>query len=264
VTGLSVANTTLYTASSCTGTFTPQTITGAVASGSNIGLPISISTLGTCVKVVMTGLTNPASTGTAYACEADALATLGSLTSTGIGNLVCGVGGLTGGVAASLADVASTALSYVAQATNGITTALNVAPALTASVNNTYQAFSITPTTSGVEASNASQALTVATNAQNYTVEGLVSGTGSDLTWVGPTAHQIPFGYTESTGGTPASCSGAGTSFGANGTYSALQSSIAGLTNGQVTNLNYCWNVDYTDPAGLYNATVTYLVVPSF
>ncbi|HMC39192.1 MAG TPA: hypothetical protein VKI19_05985 [Acidimicrobiales bacterium] len=267
VSGLSAANTTVYTASSCAGTFAQQSLSSAaVLSGDNIALPISIATAGTCVKVVMTGLTNGSSTGTAYACEADALGGIvASLTPTNVGNLVCSVSGLAGGVLGSLlSDATSIALSYVAQATNGITTALNVAPALTTSVDSAYQSFSIAPTTSGVEASNASQALTVATNAQNYTVEGLVGGAGSDLTWAGGSGHSIPFGYTESTGSSAASCSGSGTSFGSNGTYSALQSGVAGLTNGKVTNINYCWNVDYTDPAGLYNATVTYLVVPSF
>ena len=166
--------------------------------------------------------------------------------------------------AALLSDTSETALSYVAQATNGISTALNVAPALTTSLDNTYQSFSIIPTTGGTEASGAVQNLTVGTNAQNYTVEGLVSGATSELTWAGGAGHTIPFGYTQSTGGTAAACSGSGTPFGSNGTYSALQSGVAGLTNSKVTNVNYCWNVDFTDPAGLYNATVTYLVVPTF
>jgi hypothetical protein len=267
VAGLATATTSVFTSSTCTGTFSPASLSSAaVISGDNIALPISVPTLGTCVKVVMTGLTNPAAAGTAYACEADALAGIvSSLTATNLGNLVCSSAGLTGGVLGGLlADATSIALNYVAQATNGITTALNVAPALTTSVNSTYQAFDITPAVGGVESSNASQALSVATNAQNYNVEGLVSGGTSALTWVGATAHSIPFGYTESTGSTPASCSGQGTAFGSNGTYSTLESSVAGLTNGKTTNVDYCWNVDYTDPAGLYDATVTYLVVPSF
>jgi hypothetical protein len=268
VSGLSSANTSVFTAPSCTGTFSAASLTSAaVISGDNIALPVSIPTLGTCVKVVMTGLTNPSTVGTTYACESDALAGIvSSLTTTNLAALTCGVSGFSGGVLpALLADATSIALNYVAQATNGITTALNVAPALTSSVNSTYQSFDITPTASGVEASNAAQALTVATNAQNYTVEGLVSGSSSALTWVGSSAHSIPFGYTEGTGGTsPANCTGSGTPFGASGTYSSLQSGITGLTNGQVTNLNYCWNVDYTDPAGQYESTVTYLVVPSF
>lgn len=268
VTGFSTNNISVYTASSCTGTFALQTITGAVQSttGNTAALPLSLPTLGTCVKVVMTGLTNPGSTGTAYACAGDALAAIvSSLSVPNLNALSCGVSGLTGGaLAALITDTTGIAMSYVAQATNGITTALNVAPALTTSIDNTYQAFSITPTATGVEASNAAQNLTVATNAQNYTVEGLVGSAGSDLTWANGSGHSIPFGYTESTGGTAASCSGSGTPFGSNGTYAALQSAVAGLTNGKVTNINYCWNVDFTDPAGLYNATVTYLVVPSF
>lgn len=270
VTGLSTSNTSVFTSSSCTGTFSPASLSGpAVLNGDNIGLPINISSLGTCVKVVMTGLTNPSTPGTANACEADALAvTLGlNLTATNLGNLVCGSGGLTGGLLPGLlADVTSINLSYVTQAVNGISTALNVAPALTTSLDNTYQSFGITPAPTGVEASNATQALSVATNAQNYTVEGLVSGGSSALTWVGPTSHSIPFGYTAGTGSgnSPASCSGSGTPFGSNGTYTSVQNALSGLTNGQTTNLNYCWNVDYTDPAGLYQATVTYLVVPTF
>ena len=267
VSGVAGSNPTVYTASSCTGTFTQQSLTGsAIISGTNMALPININTLGTCVKVVLSGLTNPSSTGTSYACEADGVSSLlGTVTSGAVGSLVCGSGGLSGGTLAGLlSDVTSIGLNYVAQATNGVTTALNVAPALTTSVDNTYQAFNIIPSSTGMEASNPAQALTVATNAQNYTVEGLVSGSASQLTWVGPTSHPILFGYTESTGGSPAGCSGSGTAFGANGTYSAIESSIAGLTNGKATNIDYCWNVDYTDPAGLYTATVTYLVVPSF
>jgi hypothetical protein len=213
----------------------------------------------------MSGLTNPSAVGAPSACEADSLNLGVNLNVANLGNLVCSASGLTGGLLGSvLTDVTSIALNYVAQAANGITTALNVAPALTTTIDNTYQSFNITPALGGVEASNASQALTVATNAQNYTVEGLVSGPTSALTWVGPTAHSIPFGYTEATGSAPASCSGSGTTFGSNGTYSSLQNAITGLTNGLTTTVNYCWNVDYTDPAGQYDATVTYLVVPTF
>ena len=269
VTGLAAGNTTVYTASSCTGTFAAQTLSSAAVlstGGTTIALPLSIPTPGTCVKVVMTGLTNPSSAGPANACEADALTGIvASLTGANLNSLVCGATSFTGGLlSALLPDTAETALAYVAQATNGITTSLNVAPALTTSIDNTYQSFSITPTANGVEASNAVQNLTVGTNAQNYTVEGLVGGTGSQLDWANGTGHSIPFGYTQSTGGTAATCSGSGTPFGSNGTYTALQSGIAGLTNSKVTNINYCWNVDFTDPAGLYNATVTYLVVPTF
>lgn len=268
VSGFSSSNVSVYTAASCTGTFAQQTISGAVQSttGNTVALPLSLPTLGTCVKVVITGLTNPGTAGSAYACAGDALtAIVVSLSVANLNALSCGVSGLTGGtLGALIADTTGIALSYVAQATNGISTSLNVAPALTTAIDNTYQAFSITPSANGVEASNAVQNLTVATNAQNYTVEGLVGGAGSDLTWANGTGHTIPLGYTESTGGTAGTCSGSGTAFGANGTYSALQSGVAGLTNNKVTNINYCWNVDFTDPAGLYNATVTYLVVPTF
>lgn len=267
--GLATATESVFTAPSCTGTFSAASLTGsAVIGGNNIALPVSVPTLGTCVKVVVSGLTNPASVGTAYACEGDALAALlgSNLTVGNLSGLTCASNGLTGGVLGSaLSDVAGIALSYVAQATNGITTALDVAPALTTTIAGTYQAFNITPTSTGAEATNPSQALTVATNAQNYTVEGLVSGTTSSLTWVGPSAHSILFGYTAASGGgAPANCTGSGTAFGANGTYASVQNALTGLTNGQVTNVNYCWNVDYTDPAGQYDATVTYLVVPTF
>ena len=36
------------------------------------------------------------------------------------------------------------------------------------------------------------------------------------------------------------------------------------LRTGGTLNVDLTTDVDYTDPAGLYNATVTYLVVPSF
>lgn len=268
VSGLSAANTTVQTAASCTGSFTTQTITGAVLStgGTALGLPISLLTAGTCVKVVMTGLTNQASTGQAYACMADSvdLTLLTDLTASNLNNLVCGSGGITGGLLSLVTDTQAVALNYVSQAVNGVTTALNVAPALNMSLNSSYQSFSITPTISGVEASNASQAITVATNAQNYTLQGVVAGTSSALTWSGPSAASIPLGFTESTSGSPAACSGSGSAFGAAGTYNNVESAIAGLTNGKTTNINYCWNVDFTKPAGLYTATITYLVTPSF
>ena len=271
VTGLTAAGTSVYTAASCTGTFTQQTITGAVlgTGSTNLLLPLSVPSLGTCVKVVMTGLTNPGSVASTYACGGDALAAIlgatGGLSVANVGALTCGISGLTGGnLGALLADTTGIAVNFVAQATNGISTALNVAPALTTSIDNTYQSFSIIPAAGGAEASGAVQNLTVGTNAQNYTVEGLVSGATSELTWAGGAGHNIPLGYTQSTGGTAAACSGSGTQFGANGTYAALQSGVTGLTNGKITNINYCWNVDFTDPAGLYNATVTYLVVPTF
>lgn len=275
VTGLSAAATTVQTAATCTGTFTTQTITGAVLStgGTTIGLPISIATAGTCVKVVMTGLTNPSSTGTAYACSADSVdATLSTdLTAANLNNLVCGSGGitsttgtLTGSLLNLVTDSAAVALNYVAQAANGVTTALNVAPVLNVTLNSAYQSFSITPTALGVEASNASQAVTVATNAQSYTLQGRVGGSTSTLTEQAPAAASIPFGFTESTGTSPGACTGSGTAFGVGGNYANVQSAIAGLTNATTTNLNYCWNVDFTKPAGLYTATITYLVVPSF
>lgn len=273
VSGLSASNVTVQTATGCTGTFSTATLSStAVLSGETIGLPISIPTLGTCVKVIVTGLTNPSSAGTLYACMADGIDTTLStdLTAANLAALSCTSSGITSSsltsalLGALVADSASIGLDYVAQATNGTTTALNVAPALNFAVNSAYQAFNVTPTSTGVEASNASQALSVATNAQSYTVQGLLSGTSSALTWEGGSGHTIPFGYTESTGGAAPSCTGSGAAFGVNGTYSAIQSSVAGLTNGQTTNVNYCWNVSFTEPAGQYEATVTYLVVPSF
>lgn len=273
VSGLNASNVTVLTSSSCTGTFSTATLSAsAVLSGETIGLPISIPTLGTCVKIIVTGLTNPSSTGTLYSCVADGIDTTLStdLTAANLAGLSCSSSGITSTTLTStllgalVTDAASIGLTYVAQATNGVTTALNVAPALNVSLNSSYQTFDITPTATGVEASNASQAIAVATNAQTYTIQGLVSGTGSTLAWEGGSGHSIPFGYTEATGGSAPSCTGSGTPFGVSGTYAAVQSNVAGLTNGQTTNVNYCWNVDFTQPAGQYEATVTYLVVPSF
>lgn len=278
VTGLSASNVSVSTASSCTGTFSTLTPGTAVLSPTSnptsIGLPVSIATAGTCVKVVVTGLTNPSTAGTVYGCLADGTDTVTTDLSTYLGDLSCGSGGISSTSLTStildalVTDNVSVALTYLTQAINGVTTDLNVAPVLNFNPISNYQSFDITPTPNGAEVSNSTQALTVSTNAQSYTIEGLVAGPTSALTWAGytgtGTAPSIPFGYTEATGSSlMPSCSSSSPAFGANGTYSNI-TSLTGLTNGQTTNINYCWSVDYTKPAGLYQGTVTYLVVPSF
>ena len=261
------------TASTCTGTFSSASI-GTVAtnlsgSGNSIGVPLSsaIASAGTCVKIVVSGLTNPGTTGTLYACLADGTGALANVTSTNLAGITCSVSGLGGTINALLGilDNAAAAITFVAETTNGVTNNLSIAPVLTMGVDNTSNSFSITPSASGVTASSALTDVTVATNAVNYTVQAVVSGASSVLTLTGDNTKTIPLKFRQSTGGSAPACDGSSeTSLGAGGTYSTVASSVAGLTNGKVTNVRYCWTVDLTKPAGTYTATITYLAVPSF
>lgn len=212
------------------------------------------------VQIAISGLTNPtvsASTGE-NVCIAD---TLTSITSTLLNSVTLSgstFSGLTG-----LADSACIADTIVPQATNGITGQVNVAPVLNVGVDAAADSFDVTPSASGAGAGSASNAVTVATNALNYTIEAQVSGASSQLVWNGSGgSYSIPFSFTN--GSCPSN--GSATAFGtsAAGTYADVASGLTGLTNGATTTVHYCWSVDLTKPSGSYTATITYLVVPSF
>lgn len=260
------------TASTCTGTFSSAgigtVVTNLSGSGNNIGIPMSsaIATLGTCVKVVISGLTNPASAGTLYACLADGTGLAANVTSGNLAGITCSVSGLGGTINAllGLLDNAATALTFVTQVTNGVTNNLSVAPVMTVNLDSTSNSFSITPTASGVTASSALNDITVATNALTYTLQAIVGGSSSALSLAGNNSYTIPLKFKQGTGSPAAACDGSESSFGSGSTYANVASAVSGLTNGTVTNVRYCWTVDLTKPAGTYTATITYLAVPSF
>lgn len=270
VAGVGSATVAVSTASSCTGAFSVLTGTSALAATSNptlgISLTTAIATLGTCVKVVVSGLTNPSSTGTVNACLGDGIALLSNVTAANLQNLTCSAGSIGGSLLNLVTDSASVALTYVAQALEGTTTNLAVAPTLTVLLNGGsgggLQSASITPSAAGVTTGTPIDAINVATNAVNYTIEAQIAGTSSSLSRMGGSGagHDlVALSWTTST-----CASGAPFNTVASGTYSVVSSALSGLTNGTTTSVAYCWNVDLSHPAGLYTATVNYLVVPSF
>ena len=213
------------------------------------------------LKVTVANLTNPtvSVSTTAGGCMADALGTISNLagavfttgTSAGTASFA---GSLAGGV---LNDVACLTSTIVPLGTNGVTEQLNVAPVLNVSLPSTADSFSVVPTASGVALSMPTDNLTVATNALNYTIEGLISGGTSALHYDGSGGYSLPIQATTST------CASAA-NLGSGGSYSAIASN-SGLTNGTVTGITYCGgNVSLTTPSGSYSGTITYLVVPSF
>lgn len=264
------------TAATCTGTFAAATLGTVVTQTSNnsVGIPVTggIAASGTCVRVVLSNVLNPSAVGATTACIGEGTALLANLTLTNLGNLACGLSGITGSVLSLITDTAATTITYVAKVVNGTTAQLDVAPVLTVSAPSSAS-FTITPSGSGVLASASTTTLNVATNAAAYQVQGQVMGLSSALSDVtGSTS--IPLSFTSGDDGSnaPASCpsNGVGTAFGTSGasSYVALpvggSPSIAGLTNSKNTVVNYCWKVDLTKPAGSYTATINYLVVPAF
>jgi hypothetical protein len=254
---VSGATTTVSKAATCAGTFT--TVTGTTLSdGQSVGIAVAALdalAAGTCVKIVVSDVVNPSSAGSLNACLGDSLTALSDLTA-----LACSVGGALTGL---VGGTATAVLTYVTQATNGVTNDLSVAPVLTMGVDNATNSFTVTPTASGVTASNALTNVTVATNALTYDLQAAVAGTSSALKQVDGT-ETIPLAVKQATGGTAAACDGSAASLGASGTYNAVASAVPGLTNSKVTNVRYCWTVDLTKPAGTYTATITYLAVPTF
>jgi hypothetical protein len=253
---VSGATTAVSKAATCADTFTSVAGT-ALANGQSVGLAPTVPIVaGQCVKIVVSNVVNPSSAGSLNACLGDSLTALSDLTA-----LACSVGGALTGL---VGGTATTVLTYVAQVTNGVTNDLAVAPVLTMAIDNATNSFAITPTASGVTASNSLTNVTVATNAQTYAVQAAVAGTSSVLKQVDGSAT-IPLTVKQATGGATAdACDGSAVSLGANGTYNSVASSVAGLTNSKVTNVRYCWTVDLTKPAGTYTATITYLAVPTF
>lgn len=275
VTGFSGVSAAVSTASSCTGSFSSASI-GTIAKGTSnflVGIPLSsaITTSGTCVKIVLSGLTNPSSAGSATSCVADGVAGAAAVTTGNLDLLTCGGSGITGSVVALLSDTAGITLTYVTKALNGVLANLTVSPTLTVSVPASAT-FTVTPTASGTVSSGSTSTVNVATNAQTFQVQGQVSGSSSALSQIGGSAT-IPLSFTSGDSGSnpAAACTGSnGTSFGTSGgsTWVALPvngtSNLTGLTNSTNVVSNYCWKVDMTKPPGDYTATITYLVVPSF
>lgn len=233
----------------------PTLLTSTTNSLDKVGINFPSALLaGEWVRVVATGLTNPSAAGTSTVGLADELTALTQSTLDGLSlsgsTLVSSVTGL-------LADVGSIAATIVAQAVNGVSTDLSVAPVLSLSWGAASHALAVTPAASGVAPAPTSDSVTVQTNAQSYSIEGEVSGTG--LVLQGGSASRpadvLPLGFTVSGGASGTFPSGG---------FGVVAGNLAGLTNGTTTQVNYNLTVDLTHPAGTYVGTVTYLVAPSF
>lgn len=256
VTGLSAANVTVSTSTDGT-TFTTVAIpagsllTSAVNGINKLGVNLPTALLaGNWVRVAITGLANPTSTGSINIGLADSLTALTQTTLDAI------TGPLTGLVSAALADVGTVVANIVAQATNGTTTNLAVAPVLSMSWGAASHSLSLTPGAGGTAIPATSDSITVSTNAQTYSIQAKLSNAG--LLWQGGSAalpaDLIPLTYSVNS----AAPAAFGTSF------AAVAPTLAGLTNSAVTTVNYGGSVDLTHPSGTYVGTVSYLVVPSF
>jgi len=213
------------------------------------------------LRVVVSNLTNPTVTvsTTAGACVADATSALSGILASTFTSGTSGAGASFSSTLASLlADTSCLTTTVVPIGTNGVTQQLTVAPVLNVTLPSTTDTFSVTPTASGVAVSFPTDTVTVATNAINYTIEGLIANSSSALKYDDGGTYSLPITATTST------C-GSAVSLGSSGTYAALASSLSGLTNGTATSVTYCGsNVSLTSPPGSYSGTITYLVVPSF
>jgi len=213
------------------------------------------------LRVVVSNLTNPtvSVSTTAGACMADATSAITGIATSTFTSGTSGSGASFSSTLASLLTETSCLTSTVVPiGTNGVTEQLNVAPVLNVTLPQTSDSFSVIPTATGVAVSFPTDTITVATNAVNYTIEGVIANSTSALKYDGGGSYSLPITATTST------C-GSASALGSNGTYSALASSLAGLTDGTATSVIYCGgNVNLTSPSGSYSGTITYLVVPSF
>jgi len=269
VTGAATANVSVQTSSDGTNYSSPA-LDGTTpkllsTDGQRIGINLNAAiTSGTWVKVVITGLTNPSSTG-------GVTVTVGGKTLLNL--TLVDLDGTLAALQALLAEYASVTYTVVAVATNGITNNVGVAPALSFAAGSASHAWSLDP--AGTASSSAvTDTLTVATNAQNYQLQGLISGdlvregtdgsSASDKIPYNAAAGSPHFGY-EVTG--PAGDTVDSTAYHTFGTSAANLVngwSLSGLTNSEVTTVNYDVLVDYTKAAGNYVGSVTYRVVPSY
>lgn len=266
LTGLSGAGTSVTTSADGT-TFTSPTLSGPKllsADGDTVAVNLaSAVSAGTWVKVVMTGISNPASVGDQTITIGGSLLDLTQLN----------IDGTLSSLLALLAETANTVLGVVAVATNGITNAVSVAPALTFSTSAASHSWNLDP--AGTASSTAvSDTLTVATNALGYVLQASISGDAVRTGTAGVAASDVlprtgdvtgpHFGYrvTGPSGDTVDS-----TVF---RTFSATPASLvsgwslSGLTNGESTTVTYDVATDFTRSPGQYVATVTYRVVPTY
>jgi hypothetical protein len=264
VTGLAAGNVTVTKSTDGT-TFASVTPSSKLVSadGQRLGVNLpSALAAGNWVKVTITGLTNPSSTG-------DYTVQLG-------GDLLAITQAQLDGVLATLlalmAETANVVLTVVSVVTNAISTNLNVAPALTFSVGTGSHTWNLDP--SGTTSSNSvSDSLTIATNAATYVIQAFVSGNlvragtdgsqTSDVISHTAGASGPHFGYTV-TG--PAGDAVAGTyrTFDTSSTNLVSGWSLSGLTNSEATTVTYDLGVDYTKSPGLYLGSVTYRIVPTY
>lgn len=268
VTGLSTTNVTIQTSSDGT-SFSAPALAGVnpkliSADGQRVGVNLaSAVALNTWVKVTITGLTNPASTG-------DYTITVGGKTTdllqTDLDAALATLLGL-------LAETANMVLSVVAVVTNGITNNVTVAPSLTFSVGAASHSWSLDPAGTATS-TTVTDALTMATNAGTYQIQALISGNLVRAGTAGASASDyIPyngaqsgphFGYTVTGPAGDTVDSAAFRTFSTTATNLVGGWSLSGLTNSETTTVTYDVKIDYTKAPGTYVGTITYRIVPTY
>ncbi|MHB8339949.1 MAG: hypothetical protein ACYDB7_02100 [Mycobacteriales bacterium] len=260
VTGLATSGVTVATSTDGVNftTVAPLSLlTSTTNSLDTVGVNLSSALVaGDWIQVTMTGLTNPATVGSYTVGLADELT---ALTQTTLNTVSLSGSTLTSTTTGLLADVGSIVAGIVAQATNGVTTNLAVAPVLSLAWGAASHALSVTPTSTGAAPAATNDTVTVDTNALTYSIEGEISGGGLVLQGGSASvpADLISLGYSVVGGG-------AGTFSPASTGFATLAGGLAGLTNGTTTTVDYALSVNLTHPAGTYTGTVTYLVTPNF
>lgn len=268
VTGLDTANVTVETSTDGT-SFSAATLAGAnpkleSADGQRLGVNLaSALTAGNWIKITITGLSNPGSTGDYTITLGDKLTAITQLD----------LDSTLSALLTLLTETLDSILTIVSEVTNGISTNVSVAPALSLSASASSHSWSLDP--SGTTSSTStSDTLSISTNAATYVIQGKISG---DLIRVGTAGTSesdlIPndgassdphFGYTVSG---PSGDSVNSSTFRTFSTsYASLASgwSLSGLTNGEDTTVTYDLKVDYTKAPGTYAAAITYRIVPTY
>lgn len=264
--GLTAAGTSVTTSADGT-TFTAPSLSGSkLLSTDAHSVAVNVSSalaVGTWVKVVITGLTNPATVG-------NQTITIGGKA---LDLTQADIDGALATLLALLAETANTVLGLVAVVTSGITNAVHVAPALTFAASAASHSWNLDP--SGTASSTAiSDTLTVATNAVGYVIQATISGdavragtTGAAAADMIPAAGSLSgphFGYRVTGPGSDTVDSTAFHTFSAAPANLVSGWTLSGLTNGESTTVTYDVATDYTRSAGEYLATVTYRVVPTY
>jgi hypothetical protein len=268
ITGLSTTNTSITKSTDGTSFSAPSLAVSNPKLLSADGKSVAINLLaalasGNWVTVTITGLTNPGTVGGITVTAASKILNIAQVA----------LDALTG-----LDETLGITYTVVALATNGISSAIGVAPTLGFNAGSSSHSWSLDP--SGTASSTSqTETLTVVTNATNYVIQASVAGnlvragtdgsSAADRIEYDGASNAPHFSYRV---GLPA-----GDSFpGGQGNSSTVRAwstsatslvsglSLSGLTNSEVTTITYDVLIDYTKAPGSYTGTVTYRVVPTY